>query len=60
MFKEIRNDYIYIIDFMEKSKEQEENIIDFAIEKLYNLQLETMSNEDLIIFSNGLFIFLKK
>lgn len=45
---------------MEKSKEQEENIIDFAIEKLYNLQLETMSNEDLIIFSNGLFIFLKK
>lgn len=45
---------------MEKSKEQEEDVIDFAIERLYNLPLETMLNEEIIIFSNNLFIFSEK
>lgn len=60
VFERIRNDYLYIITLMEKSKEQEEDIIDFAVERLYNLSLETMSNEEIIRLSNELFIFSER
>lgn len=59
VFERIRNDYLYIITLMEKSKELEEDVIDFVVERLYNLPLETMSNEEIINLSNELFIFLK-
>lgn len=45
VFEKIRNDYLYIISLMENSKEQEEEVIDFAVERLYNFPLETMSNK---------------
>lgn len=60
VYEGIKNDFLYLIEVIESSPEQEEDVVDYLFEYLYGDTLFQLENAELIAFSDELFSFTQK
>lgn len=60
VYEGIKNDFLYLIEVIESSPEQEEDVVDYLFEYLYGDTLFQLENAELMAFSDELFSFTQK
>ena len=60
VYEGIKNDFLYLIEVIKSSPEQEEDVVDYLFEYLYGDTLFQLENAELIAFSDELFSFTQK
>ena len=60
IYEGIKNDFLYLIEVIKKSPEQEEDVVEYLFEYLYGDTLFQLEDADLIAFSDELFSFTQK
>lgn len=60
IYEGIKNDFLYLIEVIKKSPEQEEDVVEYLFEYLYGDTLFQLEDAALIAFSDELFSFIQK
>jgi len=60
IYEGIKNDFLYLIEVIKKSPEQEEDVVEYLFEYLYGDTLFQLEDAALIAFSDELFSFTQK
>lgn len=60
IYEGIKNDFLYLIEVIKKSPEQEEDVVEYLFEYLYGNTLFQLEDAALIAFSDELFSFTQK
>lgn len=60
VYEGIKNDFLYLIEVIKSSPQQEEDVVDYLFEYLYGDTLFQLENAELIAFSDELFSFTQK
>ena len=60
IYEGIKNDFVYLIEVIKKSPEQEEDVVEYLFEYLYGDTLFQLEDAALIAFSDELFSFTQK
>lgn len=60
IYEQIKDDFIYVIQAIEKSPKQDQDIADYVWEYLYGDTLYSLDQEKLIEFANEIFMYTQK
>ena len=60
IYEQIKNDFIFIVDAIENSREQEKEVAEYIWEYLYGKTLYELDETKLIEFANKIFLFAQK
>ncbi|ALC83883.1 hypothetical protein [Bacillus gobiensis] len=60
IYEQIKDDFIYVVQALEKSPQQDKEIEDYVWEYLYGDTIFSLDNEKLIEFANEIFIYTQK
>lgn len=60
IYEQIKNDFIFIVDAIENSREQEKEVAEYIWEYLYGKTLYELDETKIIEFANKIFLFAQK